>query len=693
MHLLSISVLLILLLLAFLSFSDSLSLQSFVATKHEGHAHRPDLDGLRLDLRSEAFENSKSWLSRFRRDVQAKPVVDSVFIESRIASRFAETQVMSVISNPTDQSNNAEFSLQIPEKAFISNFTMLIDGQLIVTEVKSKEEAQTMFEEAMERNQTAGLVSSDNNYNNYVPKVNGMDRFSVAITIKANSNIEFTLTYVQLLERYNGMYEQVISMRPNQIVDNFVAEIYIYDPQEVRDLTILEPSLGTNTVEYQIAQHESISPYLQRVSFAPTVEQQRAMDSELGINGNFAVSYDVNHQDDVGLVQIEDNTYFVHYFSPDEQDYTPLSKNIIFVIDISGSMSGGKIDQTREAIQVIFGQLHTSDTFMIILFDDLMEYWPSNKQPVKATTTNINAAKAYAKQNIYVDGGTNINDAVTMACRILRNEGNSPSSNIIVFLTDGEPTAGETNVQRIVANVADEAAGQVSIFSLAFGYNLDFILLEMLAYRTGGDVQRIYEGEDAAIQLKNFYKSISSPLIYDVEMIYPKNVIDIESITKSSFNQFFKGSELVVVGKMMNEAMPETWECTVSGVTDREIKLKKTVNSVTAAEIPVEALAVYRPGFIEKLYVYLKIKDLLRQVLTTDNDVMKEKLEQRALQLALSYQLVTPLTSMIIVQQERQDSIRDSVAVGKSMTSTASLIMGSSFIWFGLVALPLLLEI
>ena len=366
-------------------------------------------------------------------------------------------------------------------------------------------------------------------------------------------------------------------MRPGQIVPNFIVDAYVYDRQGVTNLNIFGPTINTGTRSYQIAKVDEVSDKLQHVSFHPTAEEQRQMDERKGVDSELIVSYDVEHPDDAGLLQIDDK-FFAHYFSPDENQYTPLDKHIIFVIDISGSMSGRKMDQTREAFKTIIVQLHKKDTFLLLLFDNDLEYWPESSEPVSGTENNKREAISYANRKLFAEGGTNIAGAVTNACTILRQQNNPLGSNLVMFLTDDEPTEGETDSRRIISKVLDVSAGQVTIYSLAIGDNLDYGLLEALAYKTGGNVVRIYETDDAAKQFTEFYYTIGTPIMRNVDIEYPSDVVNTDTVTETHYEQYFSGSEKVIVGQLVdNMNNISSFEATVTAEAQKaHPQLKKS---------------------------------------------------------------------------------------------------------------------
>lgn len=568
------------------------------------------------------------------------PVITTLNIKANVVNRFSTTRMTSIISNPDSVDREANFVVQIPEKAFISNFTMYIDEEFFIAEVKEKAEAEKEYEEAKKRNETAGKVSRK-----IVQPARGMEVFSVAVNVAANSKVEFTLTYQQLLERKLGLYTQVISVRPNQVVQDFSVQVVI---EESQGITFLNVSLNDKALDdksYQMLGDAST----REITYTPSTDSQTEMDPVKGLNADLKVMYDVTHLErDAGLVCV-DGDYFIHYFSPSGLD--PLNKHIVFAIDVSGSMSGAKIKQTVVAMWSILDVLRPRDNFQLILFDDKLRYWPMQRKLVAATPEYVRAAKQFVRDELKAQGSTNINDALLEACRTLKNQGQW-GSNIIVFLTDGQPTAGETQPDKIVNNVVEEAANKISIFSLGFGskHDLDFDLLKKISYRTGvaeGAV-RIYPGLEADDQLRSFFQLVNTPLMFDVRISYPIDIVIVDSITQRDFPQYFDGSELVVAGKLhpnsviTNKAM----SVSVGGVTTMEVKFEKTVD--LSASCP----KVSR-GYIQKLYAYMMIKYLLIQEQKTDFESTQEQIRADALRLALDYNLVTPLTSMVITQQAR----------------------------------------
>ncbi len=609
-----------------------------------------------------------------------KPMALLLDIEGKISNRFAETVVTSVMRNDKEEALEAEFELQIPETAFISDFLMIIDGLEYTADVREKEQAMKAYEEAKEENKTAGQVKSKPRSPEDAAR--GMEIFSITVNVAAKSEVKFMLTYQQQLERINEMYKYILSIRPNQIVEDLRAQIYLYEKQGLEFLEWKFPDTKAWDTMDNI-----IDKKTHKIAYSANKKAQMKMDPEQGINGDIFLNYDVKHELDIGLMQA-DQGYFVHHFSP--SDLLPLGKNIVFVIDRSGSMTGSKIDQTKRAMQAILHQLREGDKFKIILFDTELTYWPPNireMRTVRRDRYNIQEANAFLHEELIAGGGTNLNGGLVKGCKVLMSTAEANGHNI-VFLTDGQPTEGEVDQRQIQINIRDETDGNIAIHSLGFGFDLDYELLKRLSWVTNGYIQRIYDDKDAAKQLEDFYERISSPLLFDVEIQYDSNAVDPNSLTNTNFPQYYQGSELTVTGRM-NEDIPEEFEVSFDAYGVVPIAYARRTNFSTifidnetllAAEeangtdifghftfsqvidtssILIDNNTLSKPeaeampkDFIEKFHTYMKIKELYKKEQIELDEDMKEKYHQQALTLAIEFKLVTPLTSMVIVQEE-----------------------------------------
>uniref|UniRef100_A0A8D1VGB0 Inter-alpha-trypsin inhibitor heavy chain 4 n=1 Tax=Sus scrofa TaxID=9823 RepID=A0A8D1VGB0_PIG len=564
----------------------------------------------------------------------------SLTVDSKVSSRFAHTVVTSRVVNKGSAVQEATFQMELPKKAFITNFSMIIDGVTYPGNIKEKAAAQEQYSAAVARGESAGLVRATGRKT---------EQFQVAVSVAPAAKVTFELVYEELLARHLGVYELLLKIQPQQLVKHLQMDIHIFEPQGI---SFLETESTFMTNELAEALTISQNKTKAHIRFKPTLSQQQKSpeQQETVLDGNFIVRYDVNRTVTGGSIQIE-NGYFVHYFAPEGLSAIP--KNVIFVIDTSGSMRGRKIQQTREALIKILGDLGSRDQFNLVSFSGEATQWKKGLLP--ASAENVEEAKSYAAK-IHAQGGTNINDAMLMAVQLLERANREEllparSVTLIILLTDGDPTVGETNPSKIQKNVREAIDGQHSLFCLGFGFDVSYAFLEKMALENGGLARRIYEDSDSALQLEDFYQEVANPLLRLVAFEYPSNAV--EAVTQDNFRLFFKGSELVVAGKLRDQS-PDVLSAKVRGQLHMENVTFVMESRVAEQEAEFLSPKYIFHSFMERLWAYLTIQQLLAQTVSA-SDAEKKALEARALSLSLNYSFVTPLTSMVITKPEGQE--------------------------------------
>ncbi|XP_044029741.1 inter-alpha-trypsin inhibitor heavy chain H3-like isoform X1 [Siniperca chuatsi] len=583
---------------------------------------------------------------------EAMVEVYSVTVDCTVTSRFAHTVMTSKAVNKANSSQEIFFEVELPKTAFITNFSMEIEAQVYVGEVKEKEKAKKQYDKAVSSGQTAGLV-----------KVSGrkMEKFSVSVNIAAKSNVTFILTYEELLQRKLGQYEILTRVKPKQLVQEFQIVTNIYEPQGISYVDAHATFLSNDLLPLV---EKTVTDKKARIAFSPTMEQQRkcpGCDGTL-IDGDFVIKYDVNRAKSLGDIQIV-NGYFVHFFAP--PDLPRVAKNVVFVIDRSGSMSGKKMEQTREALLEILKDLHEEDYFALIQFDDQIVSW--KKSLTKATKENVSQAMVYVQQ-IRHHGATNINDAVLRAVDMLvkdRQEKKLPERSIdmIILLTDGMPNSGVSSPLRIQENVRSAIGGNMSLFCLGFGNDVDYSFLDVMSKQNKGLARRIFEGSDAALQLQGFYEEVSSPLLSEVDLRYPDSAVDF--LTTNHFNQLFNGSEIVVAGRLMDNDLDNFLVEIFAQGFEGDFNMQGQASAVDWDVMYPDEEYIFG-DFTERLWAYLTIQQLLEKSKSGAPDE-KANATAKALDMSLHYSFVTPLTSMVVTKPDTEDG-PDSLFIADKLT-------------------------
>ncbi|KAK5646826.1 hypothetical protein RI129_005290 [Pyrocoelia pectoralis] len=623
------------------------------------------------------------------------PQIYQMHVKSNISNRFAHTTVTSRVRNFADKAQEAVFSIVLPESGFISGFIMEINGKNYTAYVKEKEEAKRDYDKAV----ASGLGAA-----HVAVSARDSNRFTVSVNIEPEAKAAFYLTYEQLLKRQDSHYEQVINIHPGQPVKDLSVEVLIAESRKIVGLKAPPlrsgNEIGTDKPELDPrADITIVNDTAAVVTFTPNLERQKQLASVLGtkeengLSGQFVVQYDVERDPSGGEVLIQDG-YFVHFFAP--TDLKPLPKQVVFVLDTSGSMWGQKIDQLKQAMLNILDQLNEQDTLNLVEFNSNTKVWNidnteesvwyprknsfyyytenSDIQEKVVTLENTTFPPAYpanadnikkAKEAISAlksDGSTAMFGGLQVGLRLVElaraQSDKIKRQPIIIFLTDGQPT--DLSTEDIITKITElnSEAKKSAIFALSFGDGADKEFLQKLAIRNSGFSRHIYEAADASLQLQDFYRQISSPLLSDVTFKYEPSIT---SLTKTDFPIHFGGSEIVVAGFCgTGSPIPIIDGTGIYG----PISLKPVVTTSISNT--------------ERLWAYMAINQLLEKKEASDSD--KDKLKKQALDLALKYHFVTPVSSLVVVKPNDTSAVDTEEAKqgGEFSIQMYPIVMGST---------------
>ncbi|XP_068132157.1 inter-alpha-trypsin inhibitor heavy chain H2 isoform X2 [Hyperolius riggenbachi] len=550
--------------------------------------------------------------------------------------------IQSKVVNTAPHPQSLSFDIQIPKGAFINNFTMNVNGMTFSGSIKEKTEARSLYSKARARGKSAGLLRTNSL---------DMENFKADLHVPGGTKVQFEIHYQEALQRKLGVYEHVLYLQPGRLAKHFNVDIHILEPEGIGTVTPVK------TVADKFANLIKVdkSDKKAHISFKPTVDEQRECPACLttAVDGRLSVKYDVN-RDKSSQLQIF-NGYFVHFFAPENQP--PLPKNILFVIDVSGSMWGIKMKQTVEAMKAILSDLREDDQFGIVDFNHNVRCWKD--ELVYASAIEKDSAKDYV-QKIQAIGGTNINEALLRAIFILKEANNQkmldPNSvSLIVLVSDGDPTVGELKLSKILKNVKSNNRDEFSLHSLGIGFDVDYDFLERLAQENHGLAQRIFGNKDTADQLKEFYQKVSTPLLKDIVFEYPSS--GISDVTNRHFHHYFGGDEIVVAGKLDTEASPKI-QSFITATSAENAQF--VVDTITEAEALNEFFAQSKhaiPDFAKQYWAQLTIKQLLAERNLATTAETKRTLTQRIMQLSVTHHLVTPFTSLLIESEDGKEKM------------------------------------
>ncbi|XP_031652938.1 inter-alpha-trypsin inhibitor heavy chain H2 [Oncorhynchus kisutch] len=568
--------------------------------------------------------------------------VKSYKVESRITSRFCHTTVKSSVVNSGPNAQSIGFNVQIPKRAFITNFTMNVNGIMFVGSVKEKTVARNLYAQARARGKAAGLVRANSQ---------DMETFKTEVHVPPGSKIEFELHYQEMMQRKLGFYEHSLYLQPGRLVPQFQVDVYIYEPNGIASVET------PNTLGEHFSGMAKLTSSKDKahVVFKPSLQQQRKCENctTSAIDGIFTVKYDVLRDSNAGELHVSDG-HFVHFFAP--ANLSPLPKNIVFVIDVSGSMWGVKMKQTVEAMQTILDDLTMDDYFSIVDFNHNVRCW--SEELVPGSTIQVAEAKKYI-QNIKPNGGTNINEALMRAVQMLVKASNQGmidprSVSMIMLVSDGDPTVGEIKLSAIQKNVKKVMREEFSLFSLGIGFDVDYDFLERIAMENRGVAQRIYTSHDASDQIRRFYSQVSSPLLRKITVQFPED--SVSDVTQNHFDKYFSGSELVVAGKVLPSESTTLNSFTTAFADRLDLSLQTEADYLELDAALAQQQHAFT-GFARQMWAYITVNQLLAERSLAPTAGKKRKITQRILTLAVEHQFVTPLTALLVESEEAKERL------------------------------------
>jgi Ca-activated chloride channel family protein len=578
--------------------------------------------------------------------------VKSIKLDTRIVGQVATTHVEQVFRNDTPHTLEGTYFFPIPETASIVEFAIWENGKKLVGEVRSREEARRIYDEIVRRQKDPGLL-----------EYAGKDLFQASIfPIPPNSDKKLELTFSQVLKAESGT---VAYRYPLGTGRNLWTR-----PQttEVIHRTTPTQKFGTVSGKIEIIGKEALrnvySPSHQ-VEVSRRGETSATISFETNSNDNdFQLFYGLSNNDfGMSLLTYREpgkDGFFLLMLSPKDNltERELVNKDIVFVLDTSGSMAEeGKMEKARSALLFGVRGLREGDRYNVINFageEHLME-----SRMIAATAEGKKRGEEFVKK-LQPSGGTNINDAVRAA---MRQFDSSERPKMLVFMTDGLPTVGESNVEKIIQNAKEVKVEGLRMFTFGVGYDVNTQLLDRLAAENSGAAEYIEPKENLEVKVSNFFTKVNSPVLTDLELDF--GVVQTDLMYPRKLTDIFKGTQLTIIGRYRNASDIENITLRLQGKSGRE---NRTFN-YTNLDFPFRT---EKNEFLPRLWATRRVGWLVEQIRSNGEN---KELRDEIVDLGTRYGIVTPYTSYLATDGSEQNRTlsnrrmtRDSLAIAPSAT-------------------------
>ena len=556
-------------------------------------------------------------------------------VKVEIVGQVAKTSVDQVFINHFGRDIEGTYIFPVPEGASVSDFAMYVGNERVKGEILDSREARRIYEDIVRRMRDPGLLE-------YM----GRNLFRARVyPIPARGEKRVQISYTEVLKAENGLVKYLYPLN---------TEKFSRDPLKDVSISVRIESQVPIVNVYSPSHKVSVRKEGEGLALAGYEEKDVRPDKD------FLLYYSLS-KDDIGLSFMNwegpEGGYFMllaspRFAAPGEK---VVAKNVVLVLDSSGSMSGAKITQAREAARFILNHLDKRDAFTLIDFDDGVT--PFSDGLVPASGDAVARALKFV-DGIEDSGGTNINDALLAALSRMR-DGERPG--YVLFLTDGLPTVGTTETADILRNIQNGNERRSRIFVFGVGDDVNTELLDRLSSDHRGTSVYIGETEDLEVALSGFYEKISSPLLSDLAVEFKG--IDTSQVYPRALPDLFKGSQLVLVGRYRGDGPVSVVMTGNAGREGKRFVLER--RSLTGSD---------RFSFLPRLWATRRIGYLLEEIRLQGRS---QELEDEIRRLGLKYGIVTPYTSYLVTEKERMTFDAASPAAQEAIASGQATGVGA----------------
>src|SRR6266436_620993 len=560
-------------------------------------------------------------------------------VKAEISGFLSRVVVTQEFENPFKEKIEAVYTFPLPQNAAVDDMTMIVGDRTVRGKILRREEAEAVYEAAKTNGQAASLLDQER------PNI-----FTQSVAnILPGEQIKITISYVETLKYEEGSYEFVFPMvvGPRYVPGASTGAQgggFAPDTNQVPDASRVTPqpvSDGTRAghdVSIDISLDAGVPiDALDSKTHEVTVERPddrravvRLKDQATIPNKDFILRYEVAGKkiEDALLTHATDKGgFFTLILQPPDrvtaEDVMP--KELVFVLDTSGSMSGFPIEKAKETMKLTLDNLYPYDTFNVITFSgDEHILFP---EPVPATKENLAKAQAFLKSRTG-GGGTEMMKAIRASMDPSDAQGHV---RIVCFMTDGEVG----NDMEIIGEVKNHPNARV--FAFGIGSSVNRFLLDNMAKYGRGEVEYVALNDDGSAAARRFHERVRNPLLTDISVDW--NGLPVADVYPKQIPDLFGAKPVILSGRY-------------TGAGKGVIRLKGKMSGVDfVREIPVDfSKAESQNDVLSTLWARTRVDDLMSQDFKgAQQGAMKEDVKQAVIQLGLDYRLMTQFTSFVAV--------------------------------------------
>jgi Ca-activated chloride channel homolog len=531
-----------------------------------------------------------------------------------IENQIARTDVDMRFVNEGNGLAEGTFVFPLPQGAAVEELVMYINDVPIEARILPADEARAVYDAIVRQYRDPALLE-------YI----GMGAVQANVfPIPPGESRRITITYSQALTIDNGLLHFVYPLDVTRLTTRRPVEQTSISVSVASDQTVSNIYSPSHNIAISRQDDQTFRVGFEAAAYAP--------------DQDFSLYYGVASGEQISLDLLtyresaNEDGFFMLMAQP-PQSLAPdriAARDIVLVVDQSGSMDGLKWEQAQAATKYVLDNLNEQDRFNVVLFSTGWRLFSNNMESASLADSAIDWVSGQD-----ADGGTDINGALTTALGFADAE--RPLT--IIFITDGLPTEGETDARNILANIDAAADDNARIFTFGVGDDVDTFLLDSIArdYRGTGAYVRPTERIDE--EVASLFNRISSPVMTDVELTIDGVTID-QLYPAQPLPDLFVGNQLVIVGRYRN------------GIENTTIRLTGVIDGAQQSIVYEGMDFTERAGgesFIARLWATRRIGELLNNIRLNGENA---ELVDSIVSLSVRYGIITPYTSFLIDEND-----------------------------------------
>jgi len=562
---------------------------------------------------------SLGYLILVQSDADASPLpLERTSVTGEVIGGAATVRVMQQFGNPFTHPIEVEYVFPLPHKAAIHDYAVTVGGRVIKADMRERGEAERTYREAQAEGKRASLLEQQR------PNL-----FTIRIAnVQPGESIRCELAFDDVLVYKDGAYEFVF---PMGITPRYHTPSLPYDASV--DAPLAAPEARIAPVDITLTLLGDAGQPVSK-SHPITVQPDRAGRTVITLAGDHIPNKDfvLRLEQPAGAITsrawaaLQDDgseIALLDLLPPrSEGEAVPGKREFIFVFDRSGSMGGSPIVQARDALKTCLRMLGSDDTFVLLVFDDKIDWFTHNPQPI--TQERIDAADKWIEK-VNARGGTEIMGAITAALTLPVDP---ERTRYVIFLTDGAVSAENEAISTVL-----RGRGQARIFTFGLGASVNRYLLEKMAVR--GAAEFLGLNDDIEKAITRFQDRISYPALTDIQLEW--GGAQVWDTYPETLSDLYIGQPLTLITRLMRSAAGSTAQ---SGVTVRGLRGGEHIEFSTPIPAGDHPL-------LGRLWARARLESLLDQAQYQNRDVRQE-----VITLALKHRLVSPYTSFVAVDTE-----------------------------------------